>query len=1007
MKRKNRIQKRGHAAGSLRRQKAVPAVIRLTDGEFAARLAGKYAWRIGAAARRATLVHRMRPEEGPMPQIPLQIHLHLRHLQLAMPVHARLLQTIGRFSPFSSFPALSPPTERRPVAGRGMSRKREGLGLSESGRPALPEGGARREGGRFGRGEGCFAAMRGDTDRLSESRIASSLRKSDAPGPHFPGLAYARAPMREDGGAGHFDALPRLMEMLRTSGAAEGRRTGAALEAERLIVTVLRSAAEAFKPHGASGRSGAGRSGAPMPAGALTASRGALPAAAPVSDFSAGRAASGSGLTEAGMFAVSRLRARYPELTVFAPRAIAFAPPQMPADSAAGSEGAARRREGAPVSGTRSASGGAGEARRQGAYGTGYAGSLLVSALSSAAGAPPALRPARTLISTVAAALRPLLTVARSGAEWLGLVHAAREGRGAGTEAGSAQAAAAQAPRSADGSRVAVPTRREAPQNRDRGADDFHAAAPGRLREAPAAGTQFGRVSPAAFAARLVHLAPQRSDEAADASQVASPGRAAEREQGLAAAAAARALGMLRRLLPAPGGMPARSAAGASGTAAVFASASPEEGHGAGIAGRTRKAPGRIGESLSAGIRSLRFGDMRLLRQAHGPGFVAGTNAPRPAALHRRATVTFVNAAPQTSGSESGERAQPAEISAGAVTTAAASAGARNPATFAGEGGGRISAASGWRALSRMVHLLRAAEGEIGARPRIPDGSPADGVFAAAARADARRSAGRGPFAEGWHALSRMIHAMREAPAERGVRQAAAGGPSNAAAGAVSAPPSDARQTAVLASPAGWQPFFRAVHLQFPAERFLAVLDGETGRLAAARERFAAGVMGRAAPDAMTHRQNTSAGPANIAGGLTAAAGNPAEPVHARAGTANAGPAVRPGAFPGAPELTHHAAPRSAANGIAAESPAARHHEIRQRRVENVPLQVAAKSSPAARLPQQEIRQLEAAIKNVESDLVRARAEWAEPKLDLNRLADEVYKAFARRMRFERQRRGL
>ncbi|NBC68526.1 hypothetical protein [Paenibacillus sacheonensis] len=53
------------------------------------------------------------------------------------------------------------------------------------------------------------------------------------------------------------------------------------------------------------------------------------------------------------------------------------------------------------------------------------------------------------------------------------------------------------------------------------------------------------------------------------------------------------------------------------------------------------------------------------------------------------------------------------------------------------------------------------------------------------------------------------------------------------------------------------------------------------------------------------------------------------------------------------------------------------------------------------------IRSLEVAIKTIEQDLNLAKEELAKPKLDVNRLADQMYKEFSKRMRQERQRKGI
>ncbi|RUS45902.1 hypothetical protein [Cohnella sp. AR92] len=53
------------------------------------------------------------------------------------------------------------------------------------------------------------------------------------------------------------------------------------------------------------------------------------------------------------------------------------------------------------------------------------------------------------------------------------------------------------------------------------------------------------------------------------------------------------------------------------------------------------------------------------------------------------------------------------------------------------------------------------------------------------------------------------------------------------------------------------------------------------------------------------------------------------------------------------------------------------------------------------------LRSLEVAVKTIEQDLNQVKEEWAKPKIDANRLADQMYKEISKRMRQERQRRGI
>jgi hypothetical protein len=83
------------------------------------------------------------------------------------------------------------------------------------------------------------------------------------------------------------------------------------------------------------------------------------------------------------------------------------------------------------------------------------------------------------------------------------------------------------------------------------------------------------------------------------------------------------------------------------------------------------------------------------------------------------------------------------------------------------------------------------------------------------------------------------------------------------------------------------------------------------------------------------------------------------------------------------------------------------HLTVSRRPVTDVVMEVA---HPPARFQarlEPDLRELRAAIQNVEKDLNEAKAAWNTPKMDFNKLADNMYREFARRIRFEQQRRGL
>lgn len=70
-------------------------------------------------------------------------------------------------------------------------------------------------------------------------------------------------------------------------------------------------------------------------------------------------------------------------------------------------------------------------------------------------------------------------------------------------------------------------------------------------------------------------------------------------------------------------------------------------------------------------------------------------------------------------------------------------------------------------------------------------------------------------------------------------------------------------------------------------------------------------------------------------------------------------------------------------------------------------LDVPARAAEKPGRDEQAIRTLEVAVKTIEQELGQAKELWAKPKLDVNRLADEMVKAVAKRMKQDRQRRGI
>ncbi|WP_168735935.1 hypothetical protein [Cohnella fermenti] len=70
-------------------------------------------------------------------------------------------------------------------------------------------------------------------------------------------------------------------------------------------------------------------------------------------------------------------------------------------------------------------------------------------------------------------------------------------------------------------------------------------------------------------------------------------------------------------------------------------------------------------------------------------------------------------------------------------------------------------------------------------------------------------------------------------------------------------------------------------------------------------------------------------------------------------------------------------------------------------------LDVPARAAEKPVREEQAIRSLEVAVKTIEQELTQAKEEWAKPKVDVDRLADRMVKEFAKRMKQDRQRRGI
>jgi hypothetical protein len=91
-KRKRNRHKRGVASDirRLKEQPAAPGIIRLTDGGFAERLVGKYAWRTAGQFARGAMVHRMQEQARTQETIAVQLKLMLRQTRLMVPLHLRI-----------------------------------------------------------------------------------------------------------------------------------------------------------------------------------------------------------------------------------------------------------------------------------------------------------------------------------------------------------------------------------------------------------------------------------------------------------------------------------------------------------------------------------------------------------------------------------------------------------------------------------------------------------------------------------------------------------------------------------------------------------------------------------------------------------------------------------------------------------------------------------------------------------------------------------------------------
>ena len=77
------------------------------------------------------------------------------------------------------------------------------------------------------------------------------------------------------------------------------------------------------------------------------------------------------------------------------------------------------------------------------------------------------------------------------------------------------------------------------------------------------------------------------------------------------------------------------------------------------------------------------------------------------------------------------------------------------------------------------------------------------------------------------------------------------------------------------------------------------------------------------------------------------------------------------------------------------------------RQPQPIRLDVAARRTVNHTVHETVIQSLQQSIKTVERELNEARTEWAKPGIDINRLADQMFKEFNQRIRHAQQRRGM
>ena len=84
-----------HAHSKSSRDSSPLRSIRLSDGTFAGRIAGKHVWSVGGTAQRGTMVHRMAPKaRRSAAALPIHVNLHVRHLQPVLQLQIRQLQRL-------------------------------------------------------------------------------------------------------------------------------------------------------------------------------------------------------------------------------------------------------------------------------------------------------------------------------------------------------------------------------------------------------------------------------------------------------------------------------------------------------------------------------------------------------------------------------------------------------------------------------------------------------------------------------------------------------------------------------------------------------------------------------------------------------------------------------------------------------------------------------------------------------------------------------------------------